>query len=62
VKSVIEPILANDSHSKSKFKITKDTRIVKMTRKKKGDGILSFQKHSTKLILVSNSHNEDSSS
>jgi hypothetical protein len=62
VKSVIEPIRANDSHSKSKFKRTKDNRIGKMTRKRKGDGISSFQKHSTKFFLVSNSPNEDSSS
>jgi hypothetical protein len=47
---------------KSKFKGTKDNRIVKVTRKRKGDGISSFPKHSIRFFLVSNSLNEDSSS
>jgi hypothetical protein len=61
VKSVIEPILPNDSYSKSKFEGIKN-RIVKVIRKRKGDGISSSQKHSTRVFLVSNSPNQDSSS
>ncbi len=61
MKNVIEPILANDSHSKSKFEGIKD-RIVKVIRKRKGDGILNSQKHSTRVFLVSNSPNQDFSS
>lgn len=50
VKSVAEIILANDSHSKSKFKRPKNNKILKVTWKRKGGGILNFPKYSTRFF------------